>query len=125
MGSMVSGSLTMSRRSERFGEAVCRVLDERGLSLRAQRTLTGIDYDTAARMRQGVVPRMDKVIQFARAFGRSVNEWLTLAGYDPIEPEWDADRALMVGIRRIQEETGAAFQVSAEELQLKQATHEE
>src|SRR3954452_16931856 len=107
----MSGSLTMPRSSKRFGEAVCRVLDERGLSLRAQRALTGIDHDTASQMRQGVVPRMDKVIQFARALGQNVNEWLELAGYQPIEPEWDPDRALMVGIRRIQEETGADFQI--------------
>jgi hypothetical protein len=115
----------MPRRSERFGEAVSRVLDERGLSLRAQRALTGIDHDTAAQMRQGVIPRMDKVIQFARAFGQSVNDWLEMAGYEPIEPEWDPDRALMLGIRQIQEETGADFQISAGELQLKEATPEE
>jgi hypothetical protein len=95
------------------------------LSLRAQRALTGIDHDTAAQMRQGVIPRMDKVIQFARAFDQSVNEWLELAGYEPIEPEWDPDRALVLGIRRIREETGADFQINAEELQLKQATPEE
>lgn len=124
-GNMVAGDLTMPRRSERFGAAVCHVLDERGLSVHTQRARTGIDHDTVARMRNGIVPRMDKVIQFARAFGRSVNEWLELAGYDPIEPEWDPDRALMVGIRRIQEDTGADFQISAEELQLKQASPEE
>ena len=112
----------MPRRSEKFGEAVSRLLDERGLSLRAQRLWTGIDHDTAALMRQGVVPRMDKVIQFAQGLGLEINEWLVLAGYDPLEPGWDPDRALMAGIRRIRAETGVDFQISAEELQLQQET---
>jgi hypothetical protein len=121
---MVVEILTMVRRNEAFGAAVGRLLDERSLSLRAQRHLTGIDHDTASQMRRGVVPRMDKVIQFAQGLGLNVNEWLVLAGYAPIEPEWDPDRALMIGIRRIQQESGSDFQVSTEDLHLPEETPE-
>lgn len=74
-----------------FGEAVKRVLDEHGLSLRGQKIRTGIDHMTMKDMCDGLRPRLEKVEQFARAFGLDVNEWRELAGYPRVE-EGDPDR---------------------------------
>jgi hypothetical protein len=66
-----------------FGAAVRRIMDEtqeRRLSLRKTSIRTGIDIDTLSRMREGVVPRLDKVVSFAQGFGLDVNAWIDLAG---------------------------------------------
>jgi hypothetical protein len=76
----------MARVNPEFARRVCEELDRRGLSLRQARIRTGVDIDTIGRMRAGDVPRIDKVIDFARGFGFSINEWLELAGYEPILP---------------------------------------
>lgn len=71
----------MRERRPEFGEAVRAVLSERALSLRQQRRFTGIDHVTMADMCEGFVPRMERVLQFARAFDLDENEWLEQAGY--------------------------------------------
>jgi transcriptional regulator with XRE-family HTH domain len=81
----------MRRVRSEFGEAVKRVLEEHGLSLRGARIRTGIDHVTLSDMASGYVPRMEKTIQFARGFELDVNEWLELAGYDPIRDERPAE----------------------------------
>jgi len=68
-----------------FGEAVARVLAKHGLSLRGQRLRTGIDHMTMKEMKAGVVPRLEKVEDFARGFDEDVNEWRVRAGYEPVE----------------------------------------
>lgn len=74
------------RISQQFGEAVTQLLKDQGnLSLQGARLRTGIDHNTLSRMKQGEVPRVDKVLDFARGFGLDVNEWLELAGYEPVE----------------------------------------
>jgi hypothetical protein len=70
----------------RFGEAVESLIRERGCTLRSQRQRTGIAHSTVKSWIDGVQPSMDAVIAFARGFGLDVNEWLALAGYDPITP---------------------------------------
>jgi hypothetical protein len=75
------------RINRAFGEAVSRFLDERNLSHRQTRIRTGIDIDTVGRMRAGDVPRIDKVIDFARGFDEPINKWLELAGYPPIKDD--------------------------------------
>jgi len=68
-----------------FGEAVRRVLQEHGLTLRAQRIRTGIDHTTMKSMCDGIPGRLEKIEQFARAFSLDLNEWRRLAGYEPVE----------------------------------------
>ncbi len=68
------------------------VLAEHGLTLRGQRARTGLSHVTVMGMTQGYVPEMQSVVKFARGFGLDVNEWLELAGYEPIvAPAGDAD----------------------------------
>jgi|GEM_PF-6753041 len=74
--------------NQAFAEAVCRTMDNwRGqrLSLRQARMRTGVDIDTLSRMRHGEVPRMDKVVAFARGFELDPNDWLELAGYERLD----------------------------------------
>lgn len=54
------------------------------LSLRQGYIRTGIDTDTLSRMKQGDVPRLDKLIAFARGFALDVNEVFLAAGEEPI-----------------------------------------
>lgn len=61
-------------------------MEEHGLSLRGQRPRTGLSHVTVQQMMDGVVPQMESVVAFARGFGLNVNEWLELAGYEPIRP---------------------------------------
>lgn len=76
----------MRKQSEEFGEAVRKLLGERGLSLRQAKYKTGIDHATIMDMSHGFVPRQDLVMQWAQGLGESVNKWLRLAGYQPIDP---------------------------------------
>lgn len=111
-----------------FGEAVKRVLASHGLSLRSQRIRTGIDHMTMKSMCDGLVPRLEKVEQFANAFGLDVNEWRALAGYEPLpasspttgQEVWDA------GVRAFAQRTGcpaprALFSVGSESLTVSRA----
>lgn len=75
----------MRKLQPQFGDAIARVLQEHGLSQRAASHQTGIDRFTLADMLKGVVPKMEKVLQFARAFNLDEYEWLELAGYDAAE----------------------------------------
>ena len=44
-------------------------------------------------MKQGDVPRLDKIVDFARGFDLDVNHWLTLAGYEPIPSSGNAEES--------------------------------
>lgn len=77
-------TLLMAPPEQSFAEAVQRVLEEHGLTLRSQRQRTGLAHSTILTWLQGVRPRMEAVIQFAEAFNLDKNEWLALAGYEPI-----------------------------------------
>lgn len=74
-----------SRLNPAFGEAVRRVLQEHGLSLRGQRVRTGIGHMTMKDMCDGIVPSLEKLEDFARGFELDINEWRALAGYPRIE----------------------------------------
>lgn len=74
-----------------FGAAVTRLLAEQGLSQRAASYRTGIDRFTLADMQKGVVPRMEKVLEFARAFDQDENQWLELAGFERVGTESGAE----------------------------------
>lgn len=76
---------TMRKLNSPFGKAVKAVMEEHGLSLRGQRVRTGLSHVTVQQMMEGVVPQMESVVAFAKGFSLDVNEWLELAGYDPIE----------------------------------------
>lgn len=69
-----------------FGEEVLDVLKRHGATYRSQRQRTGLPHSTVVNWVQGVPPTMEGVVSFARGFGLDVNEWLALAGYDPITP---------------------------------------
>lgn len=69
-----------------FGAAVRAALEERKLSRRGQRALTSLDHVTVGTMAQGIVPTMETVVRFAQGLGLDVNQWLTLAGYEPMPP---------------------------------------
>lgn len=68
-----------------FGAKVTQIVDEHGLSLQGTSFRTGIDRYTIGQMKKGYVPRMERVLDFARGFGLNENEWLGFAGYEPIE----------------------------------------
>lgn len=89
-----------------FGEAVKALLRAHGLSLRSQKIRTGIDHMTMKDMCDGIRPRLEKVEQFARAFGEDVNRWRMLAGYEPVEEMIPAAGPVRFfeGIRAIQAE---------------------
>lgn len=93
--------LLMSHLRPDFGEAVRRLLDGRGLSLRQARIRTGIDIDTIGRMRSGERVRMDKVVDFARGFGQNPNDWLELAGYPRLDT--NTEPASLEGVERLVE----------------------
>lgn len=57
------------------------------LSLRQTSIRTGVDIDTLSRMREGVVPRVDKIEAFADGFGLNINDWRELAGYPRLDAE--------------------------------------
>lgn len=67
-----------------FGAAVARLFQERGLTPRSARAITGINHMTLHEMRQGVVPSVDLLIRFCRKLGLSLAEWLRLAEYDEL-----------------------------------------
>lgn len=90
--------------NEAFGSRVRAVLDERALSLRQGRIRTGIDIETLSRMRQGEVPRLDKVEAFARGFGLDINEWRVLAGYESLTGHGSGADALWDGLLTLQQE---------------------
>ncbi|HEU4752223.1 MAG TPA: hypothetical protein VFU47_03870 [Armatimonadota bacterium] len=78
-----------------FGRWVLDVMQAHRVTYRSQRIRTGVPHSTVVNWVQGVPPRMEAVIQFARAFGEDVNQALQLAGYEPIAPDpEDALRSL-------------------------------
>ena len=95
----------MRKPNERLAEAVQAVLDERGLTQRGQRSRTGVSHVTVQGMLNGVVPQMETVAAFARGFGLDVNEWLELAGYEPVEPSADDAAESLLGAADRQELT--------------------
>lgn len=76
---------TVQRVNPAFGDAVRRLLESHGLSLRAARIRTGIDHVTLSDMAAGYVPRVEQVEKLARGFGLDVNQWRELAGYPRVE----------------------------------------
>lgn len=79
--------------SEAFGKAVRQVLESRqGMSIRAADRRTGINHVSIGRMAEGYIPEMETVVRWARGFNLDVNEWLRLAGYDPLGTETPQQR---------------------------------
>ncbi len=89
-----------------MGEAVQRVLNEHGLTRRGQRARTGLSHVTIGQMIDGFPVQMDSVVAFARGFGLDVNEWLQMAGYDPIVAQKSGSEILVEGIKALQAEFG-------------------
>lgn len=83
----------MRKSNQAFAERVQQLLNKHGLSLRGQRVRTGVSHVTVQAMLQGVVPQMETVVAWAQGFGEDVNEWLILAGYEPIRPPTPAAAA--------------------------------
>ena len=79
---------------------------------------TGVNYATIGAMTMGQVPEMESVVRFAQGFGLNVNEWLSLADYDPI---WDPDAAITAGLRLIAADYGEV-RVDTRDLELAEAT---
>ncbi|MGV3721834.1 MAG: helix-turn-helix domain-containing protein [Actinomycetota bacterium] len=74
-----------------------------GLSYAQMGVRAKLDGSTIHKMEKTGRGSMEAVVQVARAFGEDVNEWLVLAGYEPIE---DASQLLDAGLYRIWQETG-------------------
>jgi transcriptional regulator with XRE-family HTH domain len=97
----------MSLPKEHFGAAVREVLERHNLTLRGQRMRTGLNHVTVGGMAQGIVPSMETVIAFAKGFSLDVNEWLVLAGYEPINPAPAA--TIREGLERLVESGRAKY----------------
>lgn len=89
----------MARVNKAFGDLVRAKLAERKLTLRGARNLTEVDYGTIWDItKNDYVPVYGKVVQLARRFGEDPNEWLKVAGYEPVEPTTPAfDPAAALG----------------------------
>lgn len=106
-----------------FGTAVRQELDQRGLSLRSQRRYTGINHMSMHEWVSGFPPaHIDQILVFCRAFGLPANEWLELAGFEPI---WNPHEMFNERIRLLAEEEGEEILISASDLQLANATPEQ
>ncbi len=75
------------KQSETLGTAVSKKLKERGWTLRQASIRTHVSHNTIGDMAQGIIPGRGMVIQWAEGLNESVNDWLVLAGYDPIPTE--------------------------------------
>lgn len=104
----------MANLNEDFAARVLAVLG--AMSLRGAMLKTGIDHATIGKMRMGFVPRSETVIRFAQGFGLDVNEWLALAGYEPLpEPEVTGSQILDLGLRALGKEFGRPVRASFDE----------
>lgn len=76
-------------KPETIQEAVKQLRDETGLTWAQMGVRAGLDGSTIWKIADTGRGSMDTVARLARKFGRDVNEWLELAGYDPVEPSPD------------------------------------
>lgn len=81
----------MAPTKAELGERVKLVLKDREWSYQRASVATEIPAPTIARMALGIVPGADHIINWARAIGQNINEWLILAGYEPIPVHLVAD----------------------------------
>ena len=102
-------------QQQQLAEAARGLFARRNLTLNAASQRFGLDRNAITRMWHGIPASLEFTERFARTFREDVNRWRELAGYEPV---FSPDAALNEGIRRIREETGADFQVSAEEFML-------
>lgn len=65
-----------------WGQYVLQVMAEHGTNPRQQRARTGIAHTTIYSWLDDIPPKMEGVIQFARGFGRDVEEALRAAGFE-------------------------------------------
>ena len=82
----------MPRVIKAFGEEVRKRLVAKGWSFRRATISTEIPHTTIGAMADGVIPGEDHIIKWAKALKEPINEWLTLAGYDPIPEELISER---------------------------------
>ncbi len=73
--------------SEEFGHRMKEELERRGWSYQRACVASGVPTPTIGRMALGIVPGKDHIINWAVAIQEPINEWLVLAGYDPIPEE--------------------------------------
>lgn len=77
----------LGRINTQFGEAVKKALEERGWSHQRAHVNVGVPGATIGRMALGIVPGEDHIIKWAMGLKEPINDWLELAGYEPIPPE--------------------------------------
>lgn len=93
----------MPRVDPAFGQAVTQVLSDHQLGKRQQTVRTGLDHVTIGKMMDGIIPSVETVERFARGFQLDVNEWRTLAGYEPVE---SGAQILDAGLYRLSQRVG-------------------
>lgn len=89
------------------------MLREHNLTVNAAARRFGTSREALTKMSDGVSPALEFVERWARAIGEDVNHWRELAGYEPVV---NGARWFLDEIDRIRQDTGADFQVSAEEI---------
>lgn len=82
------------------------LLNERKLSLRQARNLTGINHVTISDMAGGVVPSAELVAKWALAVNEPVRKWLKLAKYDELLADDPGTLHLWDGLQDLAQEFG-------------------
>lgn len=88
---------------ENWPDYVRRILQEHGVTQRGQRRRTAVPHSTIGGWYDGIPPRYENVVAFARGMGEDVNYALRVAGYEPIAAEPSPDARLGAGIRDLAE----------------------
>jgi hypothetical protein len=113
----------MRRQSEEFGKRVRDVLEAHGnMSNRGADRKTGVNYATISNMAVGQIPEMESVVRFARGFDLDVNEWLQLAGYEPIH---NTSHRLLDAVKELERELGRPVYFAGSDLLALRERHEE
>jgi hypothetical protein len=102
----------MARISEDFGRAVQRELDDKGWSHQRACVATSIPSATIGRMALGIVPGEDHIIRWAKGLRQPINQWLILAGYEPIPEE----------LIRVEDQEGSNHVIRVDDLVVKLRT---
>jgi hypothetical protein len=87
---MMLMEMTMKKTiREQFHKAALEAYKEHGFkSYRHAEQQTGVNYSTIYMIvSRGRIPTRGQVIEWAEGLNESVNEWLVLAGYEPIPVE--------------------------------------
>jgi len=91
--------MTVNNAHETLGTRLTRARESLGLSYAAMGIKLGLDGSTVWNIERGKHVKMETVVQIASKLREPVNDWLRLAGYEPIEPT--LDEALLATARAV------------------------